>query len=113
MLPDALFLRWSARACPRDGETGWTGKNTAVILKPQWRGLLFVLIVFALLLRQGLAVMLLGLPALTILAAELWSRWALRRVTYERMLSSDRGLIGDEITLTLRIANRKDRKSVV
>ncbi|PLS80926.1 MAG: DUF58 domain-containing protein [Chloroflexi bacterium] len=78
-----------------------------MILKPQWRGLLIVLIVFALLLRQGLAVMLLGLPALTLLLAELWSRWALRRIAYERSLSSERALVGDEITLTLRIANRK------
>lgn len=78
-----------------------------MIFKPQWRGLLIALIVFALLLRQGLAVMLLGLPALTLLLAELWSRWALRRITYERFLSSERALVGDELTLTFRLANRK------
>jgi uncharacterized protein (DUF58 family) len=51
--------------------------------------------------------MLLGLPALTLVLAELWSRWALRRMTYERFLSSKRALIGDQVTVTFRIANRK------
>ncbi len=78
-----------------------------MILKPRWRGLLIVLVVFALLLRQGLATTLLGLLCVTLALVALWGRWALRRMSYERVLSTPRALVGDEITLTLRIANRK------
>jgi hypothetical protein len=78
-----------------------------VILKPQWRGLLIVLVMLALLLRQGLATMLLGLLCVALALVALWSRWALSRMSYERVLSSPRALVGDEVTLTLRIVNRK------
>ncbi len=78
-----------------------------MILKPQWRGLLLLLVVLALLLRQGLVLMLLGLLGLALGLAALWSRWALHRVSYTRTLSSSRALVGDEVRLTLRLTNRK------
>jgi uncharacterized repeat protein (TIGR01451 family) len=39
--------------------------------------------------------------------AALWSRWALRRVSYERRLSQALAFPGDEVELTIKITNRK------
>lgn len=77
------------------------------MLKPQVRSVLMIALVAALLLRQGFAVVLLGLFALALGAAALWSRWALRRVSYTRTLSSPRAFVGDEIVLTQRVSNAK------
>lgn len=77
------------------------------MLKPDSRWLIAALLFVALLLRQGFVVLLLGLLGLVLLAAALWSRYALRRVSYERTLSSTRAFVGDEVVLTQRIANAK------
>ncbi len=37
----------------------------------------------------------------------LWSRWSLRRVTYERIIPEDHAFSGEPIAVTLRITNRK------
>ena len=70
-------------------------------------GSLVSLLLLAVILRQGLLVLLLTLILLAVSLAALWSRWALRRVSYERQLSQDHAFVGDEIELTIRIANRK------
>ncbi|HEX6288155.1 MAG TPA: DUF58 domain-containing protein [Herpetosiphonaceae bacterium] len=77
------------------------------MFKPQFRWLLISLLGIALLLRQGLAVLLLGLLGLALLLAHLWGRWAFHRVAYTRALSSDRVFVGDEVTLTVRLSNSK------
>lgn len=77
------------------------------MLKPNARSLLIALLLLALLLRQGVAVILLGLLGLALLVALLTSRWALKRIEYSRSLSTDRAFVGDEVVLTLRVANRK------
>lgn len=77
------------------------------MLKPQVRNLLLVLLLVLLLLRQGFAVLLLGLFGLALGATALWSRWALRRVSYSRTLSSTRAFVGDEVVLHQRLANAK------
>lgn len=77
------------------------------MLKPDARWILGFLIIMALLLRQGLAVMLLGLLGLALLVATLWSRWAVRRVQYDLVLSAAHAFVGDDVVLTQRIANRK------
>ena len=77
------------------------------LLQKRSREIIIVLLLVALLLRQGLAVLLLGLLGLVLLAVLLWSRWALRRVVFERRLSAERGFVGDQITLTQRVSNRK------
>lgn len=75
--------------------------------RPDLRSLLVLLLVLALVLRQGLAVLLLGLFLLALGVAALWSHWALRRLSYERKLSTDHGFVGDEIVLTQRVENAK------
>lgn len=77
------------------------------MLQKRSRELIVVLLLVALLLRQGLAVLLLGLLGLVLLAVLLWSRWALQRVVFERRLSAERGFVGDQVTLTQRVSNRK------
>jgi uncharacterized protein (DUF58 family) len=68
---------------------------------------LVTLLLIALVLRQGLLALLLLLLLLATGMAALWSRWALRRVSYERTLSHTHAFVGDEVELTIRIANRK------
>lgn len=49
-------------------------------------------------------------PALLVVASglgRLWSRYALRRVTYERVLGEHRAFPGEEIELTVRLTNGK------
>ena len=70
-------------------------------------GALVMLLLIALVLRQGLLSLLLSLLLLATGMAALWSRWALRGVSYERALSHTHAFVGDEIELTIRIANRK------
>jgi uncharacterized protein (DUF58 family) len=77
------------------------------MFKPQFRWVLIVLLLLALLLRQGLAVLLLGLLGLALGFAYLWGRWAFHRVAYTRSLSSDRAFVGDTVTLTVRLENPK------
>ncbi|HEY0736526.1 MAG TPA: DUF58 domain-containing protein [Herpetosiphonaceae bacterium] len=77
------------------------------MFKPQLRWLLILLLVLALLLRQGLAVVLLGLLGMALGFAYLWGRWAFHRVTYTRSLSNDRAFVGDTVTLTVRLENTK------
>ena len=40
-------------------------------------------------------------------AAVLWSRWSLRRLTYERYVPEDHAFSGEHLPVTLRITNRK------
>lgn len=70
-------------------------------------GSLILLLLLAIIVRQGLLVLLLSLVLLATGMAALWSRWALRRVIYERQLSHTRAFVGDEIELVIRIENRK------
>jgi len=77
------------------------------LLQKRSREVIVVLLLVALLIRQSLAVLLLGLLGVVLLAVLLWSRWALRRVVFERRLSAERGFVGDQVTLTQRVSNRK------
>lgn len=77
------------------------------MLQKRSREIIVALLIVALLIRQALAVLLLGLLGLALLAVLLWSRWALRRVVFERRLSTNRGFVGDRITMTQRVSNRK------
>jgi uncharacterized protein (DUF58 family) len=68
--------------------------------------LVFVLVVAVAFGQAGLAL----ICALLLVAAgvaALWSRWALRRVRYERRLSQSRAFIDDEVELVVKVTNRK------
>lgn len=75
--------------------------------RPDVRSLLLVLLLVAVALRQGLAVLLLGLLLVALGLAAAWGRWAWRRVSYSRALSAEHAFVGDEIVLTQRIENGK------
>ncbi|GAB4209659.1 MAG: DUF58 domain-containing protein [Roseiflexaceae bacterium] len=68
---------------------------------------LALVLLLALAVQQTLLALLCALLLLTAGITALWSRWALRRVSYERQLSAQRAFPGDEIELTIRITNRK------
>ncbi|NJM05410.1 DUF58 domain-containing protein [Candidatus Gracilibacteria bacterium] len=68
---------------------------------------LAVLLVLAIVLNQVALALLCIALLLSAGLASLWSRWALRRVSYERSLSQERAFPGDELDLTLRLTNRK------
>lgn len=61
----------------------------------------------ALLARQRGVAALLGLVVLALFVSERWSRWALRRVQYERTLDQAYAFVGDDVALTVRVANPK------
>lgn len=68
---------------------------------------LVLVLLLAVVVQQTLLALLCALLLLTAGLTALWSRWALRRVSYERQLSQLRAFPGDEIELTIRITNRK------
>jgi uncharacterized protein (DUF58 family) len=68
---------------------------------------LALLLFIALLLGQSGLALLCALMLLAAGAARLWSRWALARVVYERHLSHVRAFPDDDVTLTIRVSNRK------
>src|SRR5690349_5393664 len=68
---------------------------------------LVVVLILAIALGQGLLALVCALLLFTAGLAWLWNRWALARVSYERTLSQQRAFPGDEIELTIRVANRK------
>lgn len=60
------------------------------------------------LLSQNAAVVVIGFAvALTFAGALLWSRWSLRRLSYQRVLPEDHAFAGERIAVRLRVANRK------
>jgi uncharacterized repeat protein (TIGR01451 family) len=65
------------------------------------------LLVLATLLRLDLLALICALLLLTAAGAALWNRWSLVRVGYERSLNASRAFPGDEVELTVRVANRK------
>lgn len=70
-------------------------------------GLLVTVFLIAVVAGQRVLSLLLGLLFLALFVADRWSRWALRRVDYERSLSQPRAFVDDTITLTIRVSNRK------
>lgn len=68
---------------------------------------LVVLFVLALVLRVTLLALLSALLLLTAAVAWLWNRYALARLGYERTFGALRAFPGDEVSLTISIANRK------
>jgi len=57
--------------------------------------------------RQDALVIMSTLLLTVIPVAWLWNRYALRGVTYLRHLSEHRAFVGEEVTLTIQVANRK------
>lgn len=68
---------------------------------------LFAVLVLALLARQAALALLAVTLLISLGAARLWQRWALRRIEYRRELSQIRAFPGDEVTLAISLTNRK------
>jgi uncharacterized protein (DUF58 family) len=68
---------------------------------------LFILMVLALIVGQGLLALICILLLLTAGMTRLWDRWSLLRVTYQRELSQPRAFPDDEVELVIRVSNRK------
>jgi len=72
-----------------------------------WIILALVLTLFGYLLRQP-ALLLIAVFLLIVLAAAwLWNRLALSKVEYRRMFSESRAFVGETITMTIQVDNRK------
>ena len=72
-----------------------------------WLGILTVFLVVALFLNQTALALICLLLLCTAGMANLWARWSLRRLSYEREFSQSRCFPGDVVELRIRITNRK------
>ena len=72
-----------------------------------WVATFSLLLIIGLATGQGLLVGLGALIILTYLVAYGWNRVSLARVTFERSLSETRAFVGDNVTVDLRVTNRK------
>ena len=83
------------------------GHQPRLSRREAWTLTAIVLLVLAVLLRQG-ALALLGAGLLTAaLSVGLWQRYALRGVTYRRTIGERRAFWGEEVPLVVEVANRK------
>jgi uncharacterized protein (DUF58 family) len=72
-----------------------------------WLEFALVMIVLAAMFGQPTLLTIASLLVITLPLAWLWQRFAFLRVTYQRQLNETRVFEGEQVTLTLRVANRK------
>src|SRR5512136_2818891 len=72
-----------------------------------WLLLSAALVVLAAILRQGSLLLVAILLVILYGVAQIWSKYALRRVEYTRHLSTTHAFFGDEVTFEFSLANRK------
>ena len=77
------------------------------MFKPDATTFLLVIFLAALLLGRGALALLLGLVLIALAVARLWSRLALRRLSYLRTFIPDRAFIGDQVELRVQLRNAK------
>jgi len=76
-------------------------------MNKQWYYLCIAIILLGLLLRLPL-LLVIGLLGVLILAAtDIWAKYCLHDLRYQRQFSEQRVLFGEEITLSLSIENAK------
>src|SRR5260370_34451337 len=76
-------------------------------MNKQWYYLYITIILLGLLLRLPL-LLVIGLLGVLILAAtDIWAKYCLQDLRYQRQVSEQRVLFGEEITLSLSIENAK------
>lgn len=73
----------------------------------RWYAVCAVLILLGLVLRQPLVLIVALLSLLVLLAADIWSRYCLRDLRFEREMSEKRALFGETITLSCVVENAK------
>ena len=72
-----------------------------------WVVLVALMVLAGLLSGQSVLLILALLVLLAEGVSRLWSRWALTKVEYRRMLSARRAFIGETVELTIEVTNRK------
>src|SRR5713101_4209320 len=76
-------------------------------MKKHWYYLCLAIILFGLLVRQPL-LLVIGLLGVIVLAAtDIWAKYCLQDLHYQRNFSEQRALFGEEVTLSLSIENAK------
>jgi uncharacterized protein (DUF58 family) len=76
-------------------------------LGKSWLFLAAALFAMAVVMRQGILLLVALLLLILYAVAQIWARYALRRLEYSRHLSTTRAFFGDTVTLELSLANRK------
>jgi uncharacterized protein (DUF58 family) len=77
------------------------------MLRDAWPLITIALIIAGFAAGNG-AVVALGIGVgIACYGAQLWARWSLRRLTYERVVPEERGFSGERLGLSLRITNNK------
>ena len=76
-------------------------------MKKQWYYLSIAIVLLGLLLRQPLLVVIGLLGTLVLAAADIWVKYCLQDLRYQRQFSEQRALFGEEITLSLSVENAK------
>src|SRR6266566_3876053 len=76
-------------------------------MKKQWYYLCVAIILFGLLIRQPLLLVIGFLGVLVLATTDIWSKYCLQDLRYQRQFSEQRILFGEEISLSLAIENSK------
>jgi uncharacterized protein (DUF58 family) len=76
-------------------------------MKRQWYYLCVGIILFGLVIRQPLLLVIGFLGVLVLAATDIWAKYCLQNLRYQRYFSEQRVLFGEEITLSLAIENAK------
>jgi len=76
-------------------------------MKKQWYYLCVAIILFGLLIRQPLLLVIGFLGILVLATTDIWSKYCLYDLRYQRQFSEQRVLFGEEISLSLAIENSK------
>ena len=76
-------------------------------MKKQWYYLCIAIILFGLVIRQPLLLVIGFLGVLILATSDIWAKYCLQDVQYQRQFSEQRVLFGEEINLSLAIENAK------
>ena len=76
-------------------------------MKKQWYYLCTAIILFALIIRQPLLLVIGFLGILVLATTDIWAKYCLQDLSYQRHFSEQRALFGEEIRLSLAIENAK------
>ncbi len=76
-------------------------------MKKQWYYLCAAIILFGLIIRQPLLLVIGFLGVLVLVSADIWAKYCLQNLQYQRNFSEHRALFGEEIQLSLTIENAK------
>jgi uncharacterized protein (DUF58 family) len=76
-------------------------------MKKQWYYLCIAIILFGLIIRQPLLLVIGFLGVLVLVSADVWAKYCLQNLQYQRSFSEHHALFGEEVSLSLSIENAK------